>query len=114
MQMIKKSAFTLLLAAFFSMSLMAATGPDKPDEQQLLRTELVSYLQNIDVSQSTDATLSFMVTSKNEIVVLYVDSKDSSVERTIKNRLNYKKVKTDLKQRNQKYFIDLKFETEDS
>ncbi len=116
MKMIKSSVLLLFVSALFSTSAIADTSPPTPDEtKSQLRAEVLKYINDVDlelIDGREVATVSFMVSAKNEIVVLYVESENDDISSIIKRRLNYKKVKTHLKDKNQKYFIDLIFQKE--
>lgn len=61
-----------------------------------LRTELVQILGSkipLQLDASTKAEVSFMITEKNEVLVVSVDSKNSAFDSFVKDKLNYKKVK---------------------
>jgi hypothetical protein len=110
MKTIKKSFFALITFAFLSTSLMANTGPDKSNEKSELRAEVVKYLKHTAIAENdVEATLSFTINDNNEIVVLSVKTSDERLEESIKDRLNYKHIKTDVKKSNQTYHIDLTF-----
>ncbi len=115
MKMIKSFAFLFMASALFGTAAFANDGTTPDEQKKQLRSEILKHVQGLDLGEIdglAEATLSFMVTSKNEIVVLYVESENRTLDRMLKSRLNYKKVKSDAK-RNQKYHIDLKFKNRD-
>ena len=114
MKMIKSFAFAILTTIIFSTSAMAMTTPEATTiEKQQLRSEVLKYIQQSDHQEvETKARISFMVNSENELVVLKVNTADANVERLMKRELNYKKVKTQLSQKNQIYHIDVTFNIE--
>ena len=60
-----------------------------------LRTEIASILGKkipVEIKKDLKTTLSFMINNKNEVVVISVDSKNTSLNTFVKNKLNYKKV----------------------
>ena len=61
-----------------------------------LRTELVQILGSkipLQLNATTKAEVSFMITEKNEVLVVSVDSKNKAFDSYVKNKLNYKKIK---------------------
>ena len=79
-----------------------------------LRTEIVSILgTKLSVELKTDSTaeISFMINSKDEIVILTVDSEVSELNSIIKNKLNYKKVKVKGIKKGEVYIIPLRINT---
>lgn len=80
-------------------------------ETKTLRKEMSSYIGKnipIEVKKTTTAEISFIINSKNEIVVLTVDSKESALNKYLKNKLNYKKVTTKGIKKGEVYKIPLK------
>ena len=68
-------------------------GPKKITQK--LRTEIVSMLGNtieLDLKSNQKAEISFMINSKNELVVFSVDSSVNGFQSIVKNKLNYKKI----------------------
>ena len=114
MKMIKSFAFAIMTTIIFSASAMATNTPATPSsEKEQLRTEVLEFIQHSDLEEvDTKARISFMVNSQNELVVLKVNTDNTYVERTMKSELNYKKVKTQLSQKNQIYHIDVTFNIE--
>lgn len=63
-----------------------------------LRAKIITLLGKqspikIDTKEDISAKVSFMLNSKNEIIVISVDSKSATVDSYVKERLNYKTVK---------------------
>ena len=114
MKMIKNFAFLLMTTTLFSTSAMAANHSGTPEtERSQLRTEVLSFIEKTNINElDAEARLSFMVTARDEIVVLHVNTKDRYVERMLKSQLNYKKVKTNLSKKNQIYYMDINFKIE--
>ncbi|WP_235299433.1 hypothetical protein [Portibacter marinus] len=98
----------IICALFTSFSTFANDLDVNPDE---IRKEIVDMVKTIDISdmekQYERTYVQFIVNSKNEIVVVNV-SKREFAER-IKNKLNYKKLKTEDVQRNEIYTVPLVF-----
>ncbi|PQJ77926.1 hypothetical protein [Polaribacter porphyrae] len=60
-----------------------------------LRTEIVSMLGTkiqLELKSDTKAEVSFMINSKNEVVVISVDCKLTEFNSFVKSKLNYKKI----------------------
>lgn len=114
MNMIKSFALMLFASSLFGTSALAADMTISPNEQkQQLRSEVLSHIQDVNLGHldaEVEARVSFMVTEKSEIVVLYVESEHDRLASVLKDRLNYKIVETELSKKNQTYFIDLKFQ----
>ena len=86
--------FAISLATTFSTT-ATEKSPSKITKQ--MRTEVVSMLGNnlyieLDIPTTT-AEVSFMINSKNEIVVVNVKSKVNEFNSYVKNKLNFKKIK---------------------
>jgi len=87
----------LLFVAFALFTLQASaaiTSPVKPSSQ--LRADIVDiigteYSYELDQNEYT-AEIIFTINSKNEIIVLTVNSENRDAEKFIKGKLNYKKV----------------------
>lgn len=62
-----------------------------------LRNQIVSLLGekvSLEIEKTGTAEVSFLINNKNEIVIISVDSKLSSFNSFVKNKLNYKKINT--------------------
>jgi hypothetical protein len=98
-------AFVLML----SITTLANNGK-KENFKSVVTTEISSLLKNpgFEVENTLEARVSFMLNSKNEIVVLNVEADNENLDAYIKNRLNYNKlVNTGLKV-NQTYILPVK------
>lgn len=84
-------ALSLALGCLTSVQLNAKGEPASADLQ--LRQKIVSLIQKVDLSPmehfEEDATIKFLVTGQNEIVVLAVHTGSDYIEEYIKGRLNY-------------------------
>tara|TARA_R110002124_G_scaffold6123_1_gene37330 strand:+ start:75393 stop:75728 length:336 start_codon:yes stop_codon:yes gene_type:complete len=62
--------------------------------------EITQFLENPEfiVSEEMIASVAFVVNKENEIVVLSVETENELLEGYIKNRLNYQKLQTNVKQ----------------
>ena len=98
----------IICALFTSVSSYANTPDANPDE---IRKEIVDLVKNIDISdmenQYERTYVQFIVNSKNEIVVVNVSKKEFANQ--IKNKLNYKKLKTEEVMQNEIYTVPLVF-----
>jgi len=65
---------------------------------------------SLEIEESMDAVVTFIFNENQEIVVLSVDTNDSSIETYIKSRLNYKKLKSSGKSVNGKYVVNVKIQ----
>jgi uncharacterized protein YycO len=101
--------FAALLCAFFSSVSTYANTPDNtPNEMRNEIMKLVSQIDVSDIQAEYDRTyVSFIVNSKNEIVVVNVSS--SEFDSRIKSKLNYKTLKTEDIQKNEIYTIPVVF-----
>jgi hypothetical protein len=84
--------------------------PSKITKQ--MRTEVVSMLgNNLNIefdTSTTSAEVSFMINSKNEIVVVNVKSKVNEFNSYVKNKLNYKKINVKGIKKGKIYIIPVK------
>ena len=91
-------SITLALALLIGTASFA-TNPivDKVKKEQA-SLEIAQLLKGplFELEVDTAASVILVVNSENELVVLSVDTEDAQVERFIKNRLNYKKLKNSL------------------
>jgi len=93
MKTICKSLLALLFVGTLSFTAQAKDiAPEKT-----LSKEIAAMLANIEIPEGDDlmAEVKFLVNKDNEIVIVSIDAEGSFVEDVIKNRLNYKKVKSD-------------------
>ncbi|NVK51503.1 MAG: hypothetical protein HWD85_01115 [Flavobacteriaceae bacterium] len=69
--------------------------PAKKNYKTTLRTEIVSLLgqHEYKLNKTLEAQVSIMLNNDNELVVLEVASKDTSIANFVKSKLNYKKLK---------------------
>ncbi|QKX04300.1 hypothetical protein HN014_05035 [Aquimarina sp. TRL1] len=98
----------VVLIAIFVVSFQAfsADKSTKSPEQQL-RNEIINLLDNPDIKISNNevkANIEFTLNSKNEIVILTVNSETESLENFVKYKLNYKKVNSKMPETNSKIF----------
>ncbi|MFN0728600.1 hypothetical protein [Polaribacter gochangensis] len=93
-----KKVIVLFLGLTLSTTVLFANN-DNPitDAKNQLRTEIVKLLGNNKFPLTTKfakAEISILLNSKNELVIISVESQNSLLESYIKRKLNYKKVKT--------------------
>jgi hypothetical protein len=91
-------SITLALVLLIGTTLAAANPiADKVNKEEVCQ-EIGQLLKGplFELDEDTYASVILIVNSENELVVLSVDTEDEQVERFIKNRLNYKKLKNSL------------------
>jgi hypothetical protein len=87
-------ALVLLIGTTLAAANPIADKVNKEEASQEIAQLLKGPLFELDVD--TTASVLLIINSENELVVLSVDTEDAQVERFIKNRLNYKKLKNSL------------------
>lgn len=99
----------LVLAITFTVALSATTNPDGL-EPNVLANEITTLLKNPEfrIAEDLRANVTFMLNKKNEIVVISVDTESEQLERYIKTRLNYSKLKEELATTAKTYKIPVK------
>lgn len=100
---------TLMFALVGTLTTFANVNPaSNPNE---IRLEIADLINTIDLSKmDTDVErvqIQFMVNAKNEIIVLNLTETDFDF--TIKNKLNYKKIKSDDVVKNTIYTVPVVF-----
>ena len=107
-----KSLKLLVLAlGLFTLNVAATTTePIKPTEE--LRNQMVELIgfNYIDEIQANElgAEVLFTVNNNQEIIILSVDSEDTSLERHLKNKLNYKKINYEPSKPGEIYLLPVK------
>ena len=88
----KLMLMTLVLVIGTSSLFAINTSPDVPKKE--IRTQIVKLLDSPDFTIEKDISIAitFTFSSKGEIVVLNVDSKNSDILNYIRENLNYKKI----------------------
>lgn len=89
-----KSIITIL-AISFATTFTVSAAEINPTKQ--LRSQIVSMLGKqieLQIENNDTAEVSFLINNNNEIVVISVDSKFSTFNSFIKNKLNYRKINT--------------------
>tara|TARA_R110002126_G_C10490123_1_gene503589 strand:- start:87 stop:434 length:348 start_codon:yes stop_codon:yes gene_type:complete len=93
---------TLIVAFLIGFSSFVSASNDKPaDKKEAMTTitkDVQKLLKNSELAlEATElATVKIMINSKNEIVVLSVDTINAQVDIFVKERLNYKKISTEI------------------
>lgn len=83
------------IASVLPTSANTDTEPTSKEAKTILRAEIVELLGNhkYDLDAKTlKAQVSVMLNNSNELVVIAVKTKDKTVAKFVKNKLNYKKV----------------------
>ena len=104
----KAVVLSLMFALVGSFTTFANNPISNPNE---IRQEILDLVSDIDVSDMDGdyerVYVQFLVNAKNEIVVLNVSESDYA--KTIKSKLNYKKMDTEDAEKNQIYNIPVVF-----
>lgn len=98
------------LAILLSSSAFANTSSLDGKTPETLKEQLLDYLDNMDLRDAEDAEkvyVDFMINPKGEILVL--GTNNNSLDKEIKNRLNYKKVVNHQLEYNKVYTLPIKF-----
>ena len=94
MKTIRFIVLSLALGCLTTIQLNAKGEPASADLQ--LRQKVIALIDNIDLSPmegfENDATIKFLITGQNEIVVLSVHTSSDYLEEYLKERLNYSHV----------------------
>lgn len=93
----------------------ALTSPknENPDSKTI-GFEIQELLKNTNLLVENDelAKVFFTINSKNEIVVLYIETKLEALEDFIKNKLNYYKVKTKKIKQGKRFAVNVRLTSE--
>ena len=76
-----------------------------------LTTQIYKLLEKNSFSEKNEgqvAKVLFMLNANNEIVVLEVATEDATLERFVKNRLNYQAVNFETYEKGKKYIVDVR------
>ena len=113
MKLLKMSAFVFFLSCMLSTFSFSAGNPLLDDPNTLLKEKVTKMIDKTDLSkllqQSTDATVEFIITNEQKIIVTKVNTQSTYLENTIKEKLNYKYVDIDGLKRNQPYRLKMTF-----
>ncbi|MBT8265830.1 MAG: hypothetical protein KJP20_04740 [Bacteroidia bacterium] len=107
-------SIVLVAAIAFSTVLTANTNSTAEADPTVITTEVGKLLKNPSflVDQDITANVTLTINKNNEIVVLSVDSEDSSVEDYIKARLNYNALPSSLQERGKTFIVPVRLHTE--
>ena len=105
------SNLKLVVTAFafivFSSASFANTVPDSKNE---LRTEIASFINNINFTEAETESdvihVHFMLNTKNEVIVLSTDNK--VLDAKIKDELNYRQIKAGVAESNKVYTLPIR------
>ncbi len=98
-----KTFKTMVLAAAIACGTMLNANTTEPTSKTTsnavkiaMKKELSNHLSDpgFEIEETTTVNVSFTVNDDNEMVVLSVDSDDTSIKKYIQGRLNYKKFET--------------------
>jgi hypothetical protein len=94
----KLSVILVTLVLLLGTNLSAAEAGLDKNKTLTISEEIANLLTDADMVLDYDvnANVTFMINGEGEIVVLTVDTTDSSIESFIKSRLNYKKLQNKL------------------
>ncbi|WP_299260498.1 hypothetical protein [uncultured Aquimarina sp.] len=94
-----KKLIVLLVVVLASTQIFANDKNTKETNKQKLRSEIALLLEKPQIKldrNEINASIEFVLNIKGEIVILNVDSEKEAVVDYVKNRLNYKKVDSDI------------------
>lgn len=99
------------------MSIFSLNATDKKPSKvnKELRTRIVSIIGitiPIHLNQECTATISFVLNTKNELVILTVDSENEEVKSYIKSKLNYQKMNISSTLKGEQYTVSLKIKVQ--
>ncbi len=87
--------FAISLASVLPASANTGSEPSSKNAKTILRTEIVELLGNhkYDLKNKVlEAQVSVMLNNQNELVVVSVNSKNTTINSYVKYKLNYKKI----------------------
>ena len=98
MKTIKSVVLALVLLVGTTLSAATILPPVEKINKEEAIAEIAQLLKNptFELEEDTRASVILIVNSKNELVVLSVNTENSQVESYVKNRLNYKKLENPL------------------
>ena len=110
-------ALLLVAALSFSSVLMASTNPeeDRAAESATITTSIGELLKDpgFVIEDEITANVRLLLNKNNELVVLSVDSEDSSIEGYIKSRLNYQKLSASFETLDGEFIVPVRVTPED-
>ncbi|WOC40194.1 hypothetical protein [Polaribacter sp. HL-MS24] len=90
---------------------LQATEKNNSKSNNELRAKIVAVIGTkmpIHIKKESTATISFIMNTKNELVILNIDSDNEEVSSYIKNKLNYKKMDVEGTLRGETYSLTFK------
>ncbi len=90
-----KNVSVILVAVVLLFGTSISTAAVETEKEKLSPSQEISKLlknPNFLVENDVDANVTFVVNEDNEMVILTVETEDSTIEGYIKNRLNYEKL----------------------
>lgn len=109
-------ALLLVAALTFSSVLMASTNPeDRATESATITSTIGKLLKDpgFVIDSEITANVRLVLNKHNELVVLSVDSEDSSIEGYIKSRLNYQKLTESFETLDGEFIVPVRVTPED-
>jgi len=105
------SNLKLVVTAFaFILFSSASFANGSPDNKKELRTEIASFVNNINFTEAETKSevihVHFMLNTKNELIVLSTDNK--VLDGKIKNELNYREIKANDAESNKVYTLPIR------
>jgi len=90
----RKTSLAFFAAALFVVGTLSANPTENLEPTKKLSTQIHKMLESNSFNVESDlvANVRFTINKEGEIVVLSVDTEDTSLEGFVKGRLNYKKV----------------------
>ena len=109
-----------IIIAVISISLLSTFSLNATDKKpskvnKELRTRIVSIIGitiPIHLNQECTATIWFVLNTKNELVILTVDSENEEVKSYIKSKLNYQKMNISSTLKGEQYTVSLKIKVQ--
>ena len=92
----KRVKVILVATALLFGTLLTTAAVPAPVAKTSFSVEIGKLLENPNFDMEVTTSVCFVINSEGEIVVLSVDTKNTMVERFIKSRLNYEKIKSPL------------------
>ena len=101
------------LIAMFTMGFSIVEHRSEKSPDQELRDEVTRLIGKPDLQSiplnDRKASIKFILTSEDELLVTHVDTRSERIENYVKSRLNYKEFKAQGVQRMHTYAIDVSF-----
>lgn len=104
-----KKLIIVVAIALFTLNVSAAEKPIKPNES--LRNEIVNLIgNNVNydfIENQFTVEVIFTVNNNGEVIILSTNAPNKTVEKTIKKKLNYKKVDFRSSKKGEMYLLPL-------